>query len=109
MHNRTLVDGAFSAAGVTVTPVIETNSILTLALAVVVGQVCSVLPGALVGAVRGYRELEALPLADPHMLTPVGFIVQAGDRPSRTLEAAIALAREPHWLAHVAANSGELG
>ena len=109
MHNRTVVDKAFATAGAQVKPVIETNSILTLALAVLVGDVCSVLPGALVGVVRGYRELEALPLAAPQVLTPVGFMIQAGDRPSRTLEAAIALAREPHWLAHVAANSGVLG
>ena len=108
MHNRTLVDSAFASAGVVVKPVIETNSILTLALSVLVGEVCSVLPGALVGAVRGYRELEASPLIGPDVLTPVGFIIQAGDRPSRTLEAAIGLAREVGWLAHAAANSGVL-
>jgi len=108
MHNRTLVDSAFAAAGVTVVPVIETNSILTLALSVVAGDVCSVLPGALVGAVRGYGELEALPLSDPQMLTPVGFMFPPGDRPSRTQAAALALAREPAWLAQVTANSGAL-
>ena len=108
MHNRTLVDGAFAAARVTVAPVIQTNSILTLALSVVAGDVCSILPGALVGAVRGYGELEALPLVDPQLLTPVGFMFPSGDRPTRTQEAALALAREPAWLAHVAANSGAL-
>ena len=108
MHNRTLVDAAFAAAGANVKPVIETNSILTLALSVVAGEVCSVLPGALVGAVRGYRELEALPLVEPQVLTPVGFMIQASDRPSRTLEAAITVAREPAWLSQVAANSGTL-
>ncbi len=108
MHNRTLVDKAFAAAGAAVKPVIETNSIMSLALSVVVGEVCSVLPGALVGAVRGYRELEALPLVEPQVVTPVGFMVQAGDRHSRTLEAAIGLAREARWLAHAAANSGVL-
>ena len=108
MHNRTLVDGAFSAVGASVKPVIETNSILTLALSVVVGEVCSILPGALVGAVRGYRELEALPLVGPRLLTPVGFMTQVSERPSRTQEAAMELAREPAWLAHVAAHSGAL-
>jgi len=108
MHNRTLVDAAFATAGVGVKAVIETNSILTLALSVVAGEVCSVLPGALVGAFRGYRELEALPLANPQILTPVGFMTQASDRPSRTLESAIALARDPAWLSQVAANSGTL-
>lgn len=108
MHNRALVDGAFAAAGAPVRPVIETNSILALALTVLVGEVCSVLPGALVGAVRGYRELEALPLVKPDMRTPVGFMLHPVDRPSRTLEAAAALARDPAWLAHATANSGAL-
>ena len=108
MHNRTLVDAAFAATGATVRPVIETNSILTLALSVVAGDVCSVLPGALVGAVRGYRELQALSLTDPEVFTPVGFMIPPADRGSRAQEAALALAREPAWLAQVAANSGAL-
>jgi DNA-binding transcriptional LysR family regulator len=108
MHNRSVVDAAFAAAGASVRPVIETNSILTLALSVVAGEVCSVLPGALVGAVRNYRELEALPLVEPRILTPVGFMIQSSDRPSRTLDAAIALAREAAWLSQVASHSGTL-
>ena len=58
MHNRSLVDGAFRAAGAMVRPAMETDSVLTLALSVVAGQVCSVLPGALVDAVRGHEGLE---------------------------------------------------
>ncbi|MBV8618174.1 MAG: LysR family transcriptional regulator [Curvibacter sp.] len=108
MHNRTLVDSAFALAGVEVTPVIETNSILTLSLSVVAGEVCSVLPGALVGAVRGYPELEALPLVNPEVHTPIGFMLARSERPSRAMEAALALAREPAWLAHAAAHSGAL-
>lgn len=108
MHNRTLVNGAFEAAGQSVKPVIETNSILTLALTVAVGEVCSVLTGALVSSVQGYAELEALPLTQPEMVTPIGFMTQASDRPSRTLEAAIALATEPAWLRHAAEHSGKL-
>ncbi len=108
MHNRTLVDGAFAAVGHVVRPLIETNSIMTLALSVATGDVCSVMPGALVAAFRSYRELEALPLTDPQVLTPVGFMVQASDRPSRSLGAAIALAQQPDWLEQVSANSGSL-
>lgn len=109
MHNRTIVDSAFAVAGIDVKPAIETNSILTLALSVVAGEVCSVLPGALVGAVRGYRELEALPLAGPEMRTPIGFMMVPSERPSRTMEAALALARDEEWLRHAAAHSGLLG
>jgi len=108
MHNRTIIDSAFAMAGVEVKPVIETNSILTLALSVVAGEVCSVLPGALVGAVRGYRELEALPLSSPEVRTPIGFMVAVTDRPSRTLEAALALAGDAGWLSQASAHSGLL-
>lgn len=108
MHNRTIIDSAFVTAGAPVKPVIETNSILTLALSVVAGEVCSVMPGALVGAVRGYRELEALPLTGPDVRTPIGFMSHAGVRPSRALEAALAMAQDGAWLRHAAAHSGLL-
>jgi DNA-binding transcriptional LysR family regulator len=108
MHNRTIVDRAFLAAGVQPKAAIETNSILTLALSVVAGRVCSVMPGALVGVVRGYGELEALPLIAPHVEVPVAFMVHETNRPSRTLEAALVLARDPAWLAQAAQHSGLL-
>ena len=109
MHNRSIVDAAFARAGAKVHPVMETNSILTLALSVVAGEVCSVLPGALVGAVRGQAGLEALPLTRPEVTTPVGFITLASAQPSRVLAAALALARDPQWLRQAAEHSGELG
>jgi DNA-binding transcriptional LysR family regulator len=108
MYNRTIIDAAFLEAGTTVSPVIETNSILTLALSVVVGDVSSVLPGALIGAVRGYRELEALPLVSPEVRTSIGFMIQGGDRTSRTLDAAMTMAQDAAWLRHAAAHSGLL-
>lgn len=109
MHNRTIVEKAFHDAGVVCNPCMETNSVLTLSLVVSEGKVCTVMPGALVGALRGSRELEALPLVGPEVLTAIGFMAQGGDRPSRTLEAALALAEDPAWLQHVAAHSGLLG
>lgn len=108
MHNRGIVDRAFAHAGVSVKAAIETNSILALALSVVAGDVCSIMPGALVGTVRGYRELEAFPLTEPDVLTPIGFMSQASVRPSRALESALALAQGESWLRHVAAHSGLL-
>ncbi len=108
MHNRTIIDSAFVAAGAPVKPAIETNSILTLALSVVAGQVCSVMPGALVSAVSSYRELEALPLVSPDVRTPIGFMTQSGVLPSRALDAALALARDEGWSRHAAAHSGLL-
>jgi DNA-binding transcriptional LysR family regulator len=108
MHNRSILDSAFAQAGAVVKPVIETNSVLTLALTVAVGEVCSVLPGALISAVRGYRELEALPLVGPDVRTPIGFMLQSSSRTSRTLEAALLMAQDVAWSRHVAAHSGLL-
>ncbi len=108
MHNRTIVDAAFNTAGVSVQPVMETNSILTMMLTVVEGSVCSVLPGSLVDTVRNYRELDAFPLTGPEVRTPIAFISHALARPSRALEAALALAQDAAWLRHAAAHSGLL-
>lgn len=108
MHNRTIVDAAFRAAGVSVQPAMETNSIMTLMLSVVAGDVCSILPGSLVDTVRNYRELDALPLIGPEVRTPIAFISHAQARPSRALEAALALLQDATWLQHAASHSGAL-
>ena len=108
MYNRHIVDGAFAQAGVKVQPALETNSLLTLALSAVGSAICAVMPGALVGAVRAYRELEARPLTGPEIRTPIGFMVQTAERHSRPLEAALTLAHDAAWLRHAAAHSGLL-
>jgi DNA-binding transcriptional LysR family regulator len=105
MHNRTIVDRAFAAAGSTVKPALETNSTVTLVMSVLAGQVCSVLPGALLGTVRGHGELEALRLVEPHVEVPIAFLVHKTNRPSRTLDAALAFAEHPDWLAQAAHHS----
>lgn len=109
MHNRSLMEAAFAEVGVPVKPAMETNSILTLMLCVTAGQVSSIVPGALIGAMRGYSELQALPLVDPQVQTPVGFMVQGTDRTSRALDAAMTLAKDPDWLMQVAAQSSLVG
>ena len=97
MHNRTIVDGAFAAAGVRVSPAIETNSILALVLSVLAGRVCSVMPGALVGAALAQPGIEALPLETPTIEVPIAFMVHDTDRQPRTVDAALALAEDPEW------------
>ncbi len=109
MHNRHIVDAAFRAAGREVQPVIETNSIVTLVLAVREGEACAVLPGALVALARHHDGLEAAPLRDPDVHTPIGFMFADGARASRALGAALALARDAAWLLHAEENSGLIG
>ena len=52
------------------------------------GELCSVLPGALVDAVRGHDGLEALPLTGPVLTTPIGFMSHRQVQPTRALDAA---------------------
>lgn len=108
MHNRNIVDAAFTTAGVAVEPAMQTNSILALILSVQAGDVCSVLPGALVSAARHDPALEALPLVAPDVRTPISFLVHSAVRPSRALDAALALAQDADWLADAAAHSGSM-
>ena len=109
MHNRAIMDQSLREAGVPVSPAIETNSVLTLTLAVSAGTVSSVLPGAMVAAVRTHRELEALPLVAPEVRTPIGFMMQDGVRASRALDAALAFLQTPEWAEQVRLHSGTLG
>ena len=108
MHNRTIVDASFAAAGARARPIIETNAVLPLVLSVLAGQVCSVLPGALVAVALQYPELEALPLIDPVVVTRIGLLLPHGSLLSLAQKAAVRLARDGEWLAHAAAHSGLL-
>ena len=110
MHNRTVVNQAFAAAGAgPLRPAIETNSVMTLVHAVLAGDVCSVMPGAMAATVRMHDGLEALPLVEPEVLTGIGFMTPLGGRPSRALEAALALLDTDVWRAQLVEHAGALG
>lgn len=83
----------------------ETDSVLALALSVMDGNVCSILPGALVGVIRSFGGLQVSPLISPVVETAIGFMVMDSDRPSRTLAAALELAHDRNWLDHASACS----
>lgn len=106
MHNRSIVNAAFAEAGAQVSPRMETDSVLALALSVLDGQLCSILPGALVGAVASFGQLQASPLVGPALETAIGLMVLDTDRPSRVLQAALAFAQDADWLQHAASHSG---
>jgi DNA-binding transcriptional LysR family regulator len=106
MHNRTIIDRAFATAGVSVRPAIETNSTVTLTVSVLAGEVCSVLPGALLGMMNDHPQLQALQLIDPPVEVPIAFLVHGSQQPSRTLQAALAFAQTAPWLAHAKRHSG---
>ncbi|WP_137895701.1 LysR family transcriptional regulator [Ramlibacter sp. 2FC] len=108
MHNRHIVDAAFARAGVAVQPALETDSTLALGLSLQAGDLCSVMPGALVAAVRAAGGLSAQPLVRPEVATPVGFITLRQAPPTPVLKAALALARDAAWHEELAHCSGAL-
>ena len=110
MHNRAILDGVFRELGLSVPPVIETNSVMALLESVRAGELAAVLPGAVVATVAGQHGLEARALVEPEVRTPIGFMSAgaAAARRSRALEAALRLAADAEWLAHAGAHSGPL-
>jgi DNA-binding transcriptional LysR family regulator len=109
MHNRAIVDQAFRDAGVEVKAALETNSVLALVTALSAGDVAAVLPGALVRSVQNVAGLQARPLVEPTVSTPIGFMTSKAERATPALRAALATARDPVWLDEAAAHSGSLG
>ncbi len=109
MHNRAIIDAALASIGMSSAPAIETNSLLAVTLAVSVGDVCAILPGAMVAAVQERGELEALPLVEPDVRTPLGFIALVDERPSRAVQAALRLMAAPEWAAALERHAGEAG
>jgi len=109
MHHRALVDAVFRRLGCEVRPALETDSVLALAVAVRAGGLAAVLPGALVATMPHDADLVVRPLVEPELRTAIGLMVSSAGRPSRTLQAALDLARGSPWLAQARAVSGTFG
>jgi DNA-binding transcriptional LysR family regulator len=108
MHHRQVIDAVFLGVGVRVKPALETNSILALVLSISAGSLVAVVPGALAAIAPAGIGLEALPLVEPSVATPVGFITLAGAAHSRTLEAAMRYAGDADWLGELSGHAGAL-
>ena len=108
MHHRALLERVFAGLGLRVRPVLETDSVLALVVAVQAGPLAAVMPGALVATVAPAPGLHVSPLTQPDLRTPIAFMTSARVRPSRALEAALALAGRADWLQHARAFSGAL-
>src|SRR5439155_17715179 len=98
MHNRSIVDEAFRAAGAQAQPALETNSVIGLVAALDEGALAAVLPGALLDIAHGVTPLTAHPLVDPVVHTPIGFMTAASARTTPALRVALELAQEAQWL-----------
>ena len=108
MHHRALLDRVFASLGLRVEPVLETDSVLALVVAVQAGPLAAVMPGALVATVAPQQGLCVSPLTEPDLRTPIAWMSSTRVRPSRALEAALALAAGAPWLQHARSFSGAL-
>ncbi|MFM2069304.1 MAG: hypothetical protein RLZZ584_4213 [Pseudomonadota bacterium] len=111
MHNRVIVEGALRSAGLRTVPALETDSVLALIQAMQdegAGDLAAVLPGALVSATRLQPGLVAHALVDPVVETPIGWMTSPASPPTRVLEAALQMAAQPDWLAHVRLHTGSM-
>jgi DNA-binding transcriptional LysR family regulator len=97
MHNRTIIDQAFAEVGCQVKPAMETDSIVTLLMSAQLGDVCGILPAALIRLVGHIADVEVRLLVNPSRGVPVGFLTLEGGRPSRALQAALAFINSPAW------------
>lgn len=97
MHNRLIVDDSFKAAGCEVSAAMETNSVLSLMLAVTEGGLHSVLPGALVATLSATAALNVRSLITPQVQTAIAFLTQPRETATRALLAAMALMETAQW------------
>ena len=97
MHNRLIVDQSFKAAGYEVNAAMETNSVLSLMMAVSDGGLHSVLPGALVATLPEAAALQVRPLIAPQVHTAIAFLTQHKETATRALLAAMALMETTQW------------
>lgn len=109
MHNRMIVDEGFQAAGCTVAAAMETNSVLTLMMAVSECGMSSVLPGALVATLGKTHGLLIQPLMAPQVETSIAFLTPALEGATRAQQAAMALLQSPQWLEQCQRFAGQLG
>ena len=102
MHNRTIIDAAFERAGVRAKSCIDSSELLGLMVTVQTGEVCSVLPGALVALALQVPAMQARPLVEPDVVIEIGLFTLVHAHASLAHQAALALARDETWLREAA-------
>ena len=94
MQNRRIVDSYFRAAGAEPDPVLETNSLVTLASHLRHGEWSTVLPHTISYLIGERHGLRLLPLVEPMASHEIGFIVPDRDPVAPVATALIAEARQ---------------
>lgn len=88
MQCRRGIDGAFAAAGLTVTPRVETDSMTALCAHIRSAGLCSVLPHSVLCLAESAQRLAAVPMS-PEMHRDIGLVLLAKQPRGPLLEAAV--------------------
>ncbi|HEX2653316.1 MAG TPA: LysR family transcriptional regulator [Xanthobacteraceae bacterium] len=75
LQNRRIIDAALRAAGVDVSPMVETDSIMTLSSHVRTGNCVSIVPRSTVSMIDMSGAMRALPLGAPEVTRTIGLVV----------------------------------
>jgi DNA-binding transcriptional LysR family regulator len=75
LQNRRIIDAALRAAGVEVSPMVETDSIMTLSSHVRTGNCVSIVPRSTVSMIDMSGAMRALPLGAPEVTRTIGLVV----------------------------------
>ena len=94
MQNRRIADAAFRMADRKVTPLVETNSIVTLYTIARSGLGASVVPSQLLTLVAPHPDVVALPLVEPDLTYAVGLVYAAREPVAPLTKALAAVAGE---------------
>jgi DNA-binding transcriptional LysR family regulator len=94
MQNRRIIDSYFRAIGVTLDPVLETNSLVTLVSHLRRGEWSTILPHTIRSLVGDGHGLQVLPLIEPAATHELGLIVPDRDPVAPAASALIAEALE---------------
>jgi DNA-binding transcriptional LysR family regulator len=97
MQNRRIVNAHFAAAGATVEPAFETNSVFTLCALVRSGYWSSVLPYGFLPMLSGAEAVAIVPLEGPKAAHTVGVVVSDRDPLQPTATALLDVLRGLDW------------
>ena len=75
LQHRRIVDNVFNAAGIEVTPAVETDSLVALTSHVLTGAWVSIVPLSILSSLDMSRPLLAIPVVEPEISHMIGLVV----------------------------------
>lgn len=108
MQNRRIAESAFHAAGSTISPSLETNSVFTLLNAARIGPWSSIMPAQFQHLLPADADIHCYALVDPDLRYTIGIIYPDRDPPPPLAKALASLIHEERIAARIAALTSEM-